>query len=334
MKTTRRKLQFAGNSSYVLTLPKQWITQVNLNVPKSEVIIEELDDSSLRIFPATLSTPERTSQTLIQVDKNSKPEEIIRLILAGYLASKSQITIQTIDETPLPPDFVIQINDICDKLWGSEIIEESIDKIIIHDALNPAQMKIVEIVRKAWFTAKNMLGRALIMMFEDYQESSKLVIGKSERTLDKLYYLALRQLYHAASSVVFATEIGIYPSEIIDYHFLIKNIERIGDHSEQLVKLGPKKISNKKAFQTVADLTKKACEDAIISFLQFDENLAQDAINQKTIINKHLDKIEVTLDEFLLYKSLSRLADYASDIGELVLNRIFTQNKNSKNVNL
>ena len=50
--TTRRKLQFAGNSSYVLTLPKKWIISQNLDTNNSEVLIEELSDSTIRITPS------------------------------------------------------------------------------------------------------------------------------------------------------------------------------------------------------------------------------------------------------------------------------------------
>lgn len=53
--TTRRKLQFAGNSSYVLTLPKKWIISQNLDTNNSEVLIEELSDSTIRITPPQFS---------------------------------------------------------------------------------------------------------------------------------------------------------------------------------------------------------------------------------------------------------------------------------------
>ena len=85
--TTRRKLQFAGNSSYVLTLPKKWIISQNLDTNNSEVLIEELSDSTIRITPSeNYKNKELNEKYIIKVDKNSDPEEIVRMILGAYLA--------------------------------------------------------------------------------------------------------------------------------------------------------------------------------------------------------------------------------------------------------
>lgn len=321
---TRRKLQFAGNSSYVLTLPKKWINAVGLNNKNAEVIIEELPDGTVRILPVDMfeESSERSEQILLVTKKTNK-DEIVRLILACYLASKSSITIKTdkIDFIPVP--IVNAINDITQKLWGSEIIEETSSQIIIHDALNPSQMRLEEIIQKAWFTAKNMLSKSFQSIFEKDGEIA-LLVQNSERTLDKLYYLALRQLYKASSNMLFASKIGILPSDIIDYHLLIKNIERIGDHSEQISLNFHNKIENVETLKRAAEVSKIACQEAISSFLKDDYKTAQVAINKKKEVIEMIGEIEISYSEFSLSKSILRIADYASDIGELVINRAFS----------
>ena len=316
----RRKLQFAGNSSYVLTLPKSWIKLVKLD-KNSEVLIDELPDKTLRISPSqeVKAKPKNTEITL-NVKESDSSDEIIRLILASYLASKNKIILQS-EKKPLKPAMVLAINEIIQKLWGAEIIESTSNQIIIHDALDPKQLQLNEIIRKSWDTARYMFETALNSIFEHDKVAAELVVN-NEKTLDKLYYLALRQLYYASSHMLFSAEIGIDPSEIIDYHLLIKNIERIGDHCEQIVSSYDAEIINKEELEEVANMSKTACEEAIQSFLKMDSELAQSATSQKGIIISRVDAIESIPAEFNLIKSILRIADYASDIGELTINRL------------
>ena len=71
-----------------------------------------------------------------------------------------------------------------------------------------------------------------------------------------------------------------------------------------------------------ANLAKKACEDAIQSFLKMDSELAQNATSQRGLIFAKVDSIDSVPSEFNLIKSILRIADYASDIGELTINRL------------
>lgn len=317
----RRKLQFAGNSSYVLTLPKQWIRQVKLDDPQSEVFIEELDDGSLRIAPVELLVDHPSvEEQVISVGENRSPNEVVRLILASYLASTPQIVVKSQGGKPLGMDHVMAINGICDKLWGAEIVEETEAQIVIHDALDPSQMKLQDLVQKSWFTARNMLEKSYKYLF-DSEMTAKTIVHNAERTLDKLYYLALRQLYRASSRILFAHKIGIRPMEIIDYHLLVKNIERIGDHAEQLVSNKPDEGINVAPLKGLAELSKKGCEEAIRAFLTEDPHLADISIERKSEAKMLADSLEIPSETLPLTKSLLRIADYGSDIGELVLNR-------------
>lgn len=320
--TTRRKLQFAGNSSYVLTLPKKWIISQNLDTNNSEVLIEELSDSTIRITPSdNYKNKELNEKYIIKVDKNSDPEEIVRMILGAYLASYNQIEITTKKSTKIIPIKVsIATEEIIGKLWGSEIIAQTSDTIVIQDALDPSLMKLKECIEKAWFTAKNMLEQSFKAIFNQDKNAMKIVIN-SENTLDKLYYLALRQLYKASSNYLFASNIGIRTSEIIDYHHLAKNIERIGDHCVQLVENFGNKMINKDHLENLSSKVIETTDTAIEAFKKLDEELAQEAIKQKINIHLIAEENDIAYQDYPIARSILRMADYSADIGELVINR-------------
>ena len=58
-------------------------------------MIEEMEDSSLRIFPESReeSQDDEENELIIKVTKSRTDDEIIRLIIAAYLASKTKITL-------------------------------------------------------------------------------------------------------------------------------------------------------------------------------------------------------------------------------------------------
>ncbi len=319
----RRKLQFAGNSSYVVTLPKKWIETVGLAFKNSEVLITELDDGTLRISPANSDTiTHHSGDQIITIGQNTTPNEVIRLILAGYLNSKSKIIIQKSKKiNTISSNYIVSINKIVHKLWGAEIIEETNTHIIIHDALDASQIKFDDIIHKAWFTAKNMMERARELLYNKNFDA-KIIVENSEDTLDKLYYLGLRQLYQATRNTLFAHDIGIIPAEIINYHLLIKNIERIGDHSYKIVNEYQRDKQYSVQLENLFVSVIEAADQSIQAFLSKDQTLAQKTIDIKTIIVNKLNKINIQRHELLISRSVLRLADYTSDIGELVLNRI------------
>jgi phosphate uptake regulator len=322
-KIIRRKLQFAGNSSYVVTLPKDWIKDVNLDTQDAEVNISWSHDGSLKINPANIATQEiKDSLQIIKISKNDTTDNIIRLILGSYLGSKNRIILKP-DKTlqTIPAKYLIAAEKITQKLWGAEIIEEQVDSLVIQDALNESQMKLTDIIEKAKFTANNMLNRAATAVFHQDQDAAQIVLS-SENTLDKLYYFALRQLYKSSKDILFAHDIGIKPSEIIDFHLLIKNIERMGDHAEKIVKEIVPDYKYSLEIEEIFEMAKEACNNSVEAFIKKNQNLALETIDKKNIISDKVDKLKLNIEEYQLQKSILRLADYASDIGELVLNRI------------
>ncbi|MCY3410573.1 MAG: hypothetical protein INQ03_02945 [Candidatus Heimdallarchaeota archaeon] len=334
-KVTRRKLQFAGNSSYVLTIPKAWIKSAKLDKKDSEVMIEELADGSLRIYPESITDVSNEINDLsIQVGNKTSSEEVIRFILAGYLNSKSKISINSKKNETLPANLTMKIEDLTQKLWGSEIITQSAESVVLHDALDPTQLTLLDIIQRAFNTASHMLTMALEAI-EEKDNDKLLQIQRSENTLDKLYYFALRQLYQASNSILFANSIGINPSDVIDYHLLIKNIERIGDHANNISKAiqSEKDAAFNNELIIYGQEALEACKLAVNSFLmntQVEKRYAKanEAIILKENIVKQIGNLDLSPSDFSISKSILRIADYASDIAELQINRFIISANN------
>ena len=72
-----RKIQVTGGSTYIISLPKNWIDQMGLK-RSSVVSIIQRDDMSLSIQPKGIESPERVKKVIIAIKQGEKPESVVR----------------------------------------------------------------------------------------------------------------------------------------------------------------------------------------------------------------------------------------------------------------
>src|SRR5688572_6277400 len=83
-----RKIQFTGRSTYILSLPKKWIEEMNLKAG-DHVSILRSSNNSLCITPEQEkrlqdSTNEVSTQVLIDEGPNTLKRKIVSMYLSGY----------------------------------------------------------------------------------------------------------------------------------------------------------------------------------------------------------------------------------------------------------
>src|SRR6476469_4917691 len=83
-----RKIQFTGRSTYILSLPKKWIEEMNLKAG-DHVSISRGSNNSLCITPEQEkrlqdSTNEVSTQVLIDEGPNTLKRKIVSMYLSGY----------------------------------------------------------------------------------------------------------------------------------------------------------------------------------------------------------------------------------------------------------
>ncbi|MEM3587290.1 MAG: AbrB/MazE/SpoVT family DNA-binding domain-containing protein, partial [Candidatus Jordarchaeaceae archaeon] len=78
-----RKIQLTGKSTYIVSLPKSWVTRMKLNAGDQIAISES--NSSLILTPKGLIKPDKQTEAAIKISQKDKPETIMRKIIALYL---------------------------------------------------------------------------------------------------------------------------------------------------------------------------------------------------------------------------------------------------------
>ena len=81
-----RKIQFTGKSTYVLSLPKKWVSELNLKPGDPVTIVRESDNTLSIVSDITRISKESVDEASIIVLKEDSANSIKRKIVSMYLA--------------------------------------------------------------------------------------------------------------------------------------------------------------------------------------------------------------------------------------------------------
>ena len=124
-----RKLQFTGRSTFIISLPKKWMAEMQLRVGDPVTIIRGMN-SSLSIFPNIMRTSLMEECTCLVGGKEG-PNTVKRKVISMYLRGYNIIHLKPEGERFLPKqrDAVREI--VNRNLIGAEIIEDSSQLITV-----------------------------------------------------------------------------------------------------------------------------------------------------------------------------------------------------------
>ena len=89
-----RKIQFTGKSSYIISLPKQWIRELDLK-RGDQIRITRQGSSSLQIYPQKFhSKISQKEDATIEIDIEEEPKSIIRKLISLYFLGYKTINVK------------------------------------------------------------------------------------------------------------------------------------------------------------------------------------------------------------------------------------------------
>jgi phosphate uptake regulator len=329
-----RKIQLTGKSTYIVSLPKKWVTGMKLK-PGSQVVLSKQSEASLLLTPKELVRPEKAAEASIIVTQKDQPDLVMRKIVALYLVGYNLIKIKTKAEriTSLHRSFVKDLTR--QKLVGTEIISDSPTEMVLQVLLSYPELSVESALRRMCFIAASMHEDAMQALKDLNRELARDVIALDDE-VDRFSLYIIRQLKAAVQSERVLKDIGLSnPRDCLGYRVIAKSVERIADHAvkiaENVLSLHTKidqpilrKMSEMSSF------ARSVFDDSIRSLYIKDYSLADDVVAKaKTIasmeneaveaMSKKVEAIEMSSARIIM-ESIRRTAEYASDIAEIVLN--------------
>ncbi|WP_276814741.1 phosphate signaling complex PhoU family protein [Desulfurococcus amylolyticus] len=329
--TERRRVQKTGSSSYIITLPKEWVDAVGLK-SGDYVSVEKYGDKLVIIPPSTEAVQVKST---IKVSPEVTVDQVFRMLLAMYLSGYSTIVVAFDSRIPDPARFISEVKNMARiKLAGVEVVEESYNSVTFKILLNIKELPLLSAVRRLHLIVNNMIEDVKTLLKTMDGNVAYAIIQRDDEA-DRFHHMIVRELSMALLDVRIQHELGISSIvEALSYRIIARNLERIADHSVNIARriLAMKKTSGA---DIVYELMVKASDlfnKAMGSLYSLSRRDAEEVIQTARVL---VDEIEKTIYEkiinstlpdnekaglTLICDSLRRIVRYSNGIAESVLN--------------
>jgi phosphate uptake regulator len=330
----QRKLQITGGSTYIVSLPKDWVTKNQLKKGSSMVLREE-DDGSLFILPAKLEKRETVDEAFVKVNQNDNADAIMRTAISAYLTGYNVLHIKPQSQQTLSTRLRNHMKNFArNYLVGTEIVTDTPTDLTLQVLLNYPELTVQSALSRMSIIASSMHKEAVNCLRSLDYTGAKSVI-ETDREVNRFGLYIVRLLKLAVSNPREVREIGLdSPRDCLGYRLIAKAVERTADHATKIAEnlLLMKDPLSEDLIARIVQMSNLAIsmfEGAVEALFKRNFNQAETVIEKISQVQK-LEReavlasktigIEEIANVRLLIESVRRTAEYSSDISEVVLN--------------
>ncbi|MEM2849908.1 MAG: phosphate uptake regulator PhoU [Candidatus Bathyarchaeia archaeon] len=329
-----RRIQLTGRSTYIVSLPKKWVSGMGLKAGSQLLIFPE--GESLILTPKDLVKPRiNLLEATLKISNMDTPEKITRAIISIYLNGYSSIRVVTLSEYILPSQRNAVRELVRRKIVGTEIISDSPKEMILKVLVGYPELSVESALRRMCLIASSMLEDVIKALIDLDEELAKNIIELDDE-VDRFSFYIIRQLKAAVQNDKILKDIGLSnPRDCLGYRVVVKFVERIADHAariaESILSMDERleEFALEKIFE-MSSLAKSLFESSIKSLFKRDYLLAEEVVSEakkmalmeaeviKTITEKTGRTVSPNVR--IILESIRRTGEYSSDIAEIVLN--------------
>ncbi|WP_292470446.1 phosphate uptake regulator PhoU [Methanolobus sp.] len=339
--SVKRKIQLTGGSTYIVSLPIEWVRDGGLSAGDT-VLLNVKPDRSLVITPDQ-DGQKKNVRSKVEMSASADKEENFRTLVANYLVGYDIIRI--VSQGGFTASERKYLKESARKrLIGIEIVEESRTEIILQNLLNYQDISLEKSLQSMFRIIHSMIEDSIVALKEADVELARDIVQR-DNDVDKFYLLSVRQIKAALDDSNIAQKIGIRSSkDCLGYSLIAKLMERIGDHIHgialTIVQMDGYKDNNEDIIE-MGVLSMRLFQEAFNSLLEINTELANNVIRtsrmSSALGSKIIQKSELSENTYCLYgekqrkiiESFQRIAEYSADIAEMVINMKATEIKES-----
>jgi phosphate uptake regulator len=347
-----RKVQCTGRGSYIISLPKEWVQDIDLK-RGSEIAFTVQSDSSLALVPRKLKEKDEASEKTklkeyyVVADPKRDTESVYRMTKALYAIGADIIRIHFKSKEDAEKQKTEIKNLARDTFLGSEVIEETPDEITFQILIRHSEFPIEKAVRRMAIVALSANRDAISTLKNRSTDAFQNVVN-ARNDVDRLALYVVRQLKWGIERNLFR-ELGFKtPKEFLLYRIAVNEIKNIGENALNIVNSLEK---FQKMVQDQVLFVKEPIDEEIYSQLLKFNDVAHQLFDEATramfkreykdaekIISKRkslrmLENELITLMSSkkldpniaailrLIFDSSRRIMDYGDNMAELTLNR-------------
>ena len=327
-----RKVQFTGGSTYIISLPKRWISENQLK-KGSFIKLREEEGGLLTIVPPESTVQKRTDEAIIRVSSSEDTEMITRKIVSAYLAGYNSIQIRTDKQQLTTRQRHEMKNFVRRMLVGTEIVTDTSSQLTLQVLLTYPELTVQSALRRMSIITASMHKDAVLGLMTTDSLLAKEVIS-NDNEVDRFDLYVTRLLKTAIQNPRICKELGIASSkDCLGYRLVTKSVERTADHAVSIAEnvLALKNSLNRETLEKIEKMSSiavKMFDTSMESLFREDYNSADTIIEsikeicalEKEAVSSSQMCIEDAANLRLIIESIRRTAEYSCDIAEIVLN--------------
>jgi phosphate uptake regulator len=326
-----RKVQITGKSTYIISLPKKWVTKVKIGTGDT-VVLTPRSDGSLLLHPNL--TPKSAEGKRLKIDASiSQNGDLTRQFIGAYLAGWQQIEVGS--KSRLSPEVHEQVRRLCQGVIGPQIIDETPTSVIMKVLLDTGDYTPPQGVKRMHAVVREMLTAVASGSRRDSELPG--LVALREEDVDKTYWLIAKQCNLILKDVFYADKLGVLPQQALGFLLVARSLERIGDHAVRIANYSGALRTYPEVSAKVATVTSSVTDILDMSVRSFSHHLFVDANSAIAKSKGHHDEIEGLRHEVLMLRappdatmamayvvdSLERVLAYATDIAEVAVDQHF-----------
>jgi phosphate uptake regulator len=230
VKSEPRRLIKFGNSSYIISIPKEWIDKNDLK--KGDILYLENNDDHIII---TLKDKKRPTSKRITISLANKDiDNLRREFTSAYINNYNEIILEGKNEKKRNE----LINKVIQEKVGIEIVEQTDTQTIIKDILDLEAVSFDKITRRLDNVIRSMFEDVIsALKMESFKEWTAKEINQADTEVNKLYFLIWKIVRKCQEEPRLGAGLKVTPKELSDTQWLSLHIEYIGDNLKRIAKL-------------------------------------------------------------------------------------------------
>ncbi|KYK25172.1 PhoU family transcriptional regulator [Thermoplasmatales archaeon SM1-50] len=325
-----RRVQLTGGSSYIITLPKEWIT--SFHIKKNDPLAMHIQSDGTLLLTPKMTQEQLQKTKEFNVSQIPKPTYLLQQIIGGYIAGYTYLKITSPKRLSLAIQNVIR--SFTQLAIGPEVIEETEKSVVLKDLLNPTEMPFDQTIKRMYVMVKRMHEDVMRAMQEKDKTLAADVISR-DNDVDRLHWFVARQYNILLQNASLAAKMNTTIEAASTCFLISRIIERIGDHIVRISENIPHLLDHnldKKTIQwiiTAGNLSLDIFNKSISSFFQKDIHASNETIESVITLESACEEINthvlqqkgiIAVSVGYVVESIRRTGEYSQDISETVIN--------------
>ncbi|AXR76595.1 PhoU domain-containing protein [Natrarchaeobaculum sulfurireducens] len=220
-----RTVQIAGNSTFVVSLPKAWAVEQGLESGSSMTLYPQ--DDRLVVATEAVSTPEPA----VTIDASVAPEAVtIRRVERAYLIGCDRITVTGLETAP---GVRRTVERIANRLVGVTIQDDGADRLTIANVLDVSEVSLPQTVAQIQRLVLEMHVDACTAVVAGDELLARRVIDRDD-DVDRLFAFVSRGVHRGFTDVHELDRLETTRAEAFREYRVARSLERVADHATEI----------------------------------------------------------------------------------------------------